>query len=334
MMDLAESARPIDIITVIEELEKHGKLERVGGVSYVSDLVCGLPERTSIQHYVLMVQQAAERRRTTKFLEKARRIADDPSVPLAALAEIGSDLTRVAAGGESLPPRFSEEALALRFSQQYSEDLRFVSRWGHWMRWNGPRWVDDDTLHVFDLARGICRAASAECGDGKERAAVRIAAGQTVAAIERLARADRRHAARVEQWDAHPWLLNTPAGTIDLRTGEVREHGRDEYITKITAAGPGGECPLWVEFLERVTGGDSDLQSFLQRMIGYSLTGSTREHALFFLYGTGANGKSVFLSTVSGCWQNMQRLLQHHPLRQAQTNNTPQTWRAYAELDL
>jgi putative DNA primase/helicase len=85
-----------------------------------------------------------------------------------------------------------------------------------------------------------------------------------------------------------------------LRTGRIHEHSRTDYITKITAAGPGGECPLWLAFLERVTGGDAELQSFLRRMIGYSLTGSIREHGLFFLYGTGANGKSVFLSTVSG----------------------------------
>jgi hypothetical protein len=162
MADLAESARPIDMITLIEELEKHAELQRVGDVGYVSDLACGVPERPSIQHYVLMVRQAAERKRTAKFLEKAQRIADDPRVPLAALAGIGSDLTRAAAGVESFPPRFSEEVLALRFSQRYVEDLRYVSRWGHWMRWDGLRWVDDDTLHVFDLARGICRAASTD----------------------------------------------------------------------------------------------------------------------------------------------------------------------------
>jgi putative DNA primase/helicase len=86
---------------------------------------------------------------------------------------------------------------------------------------------------------------------------------------------------------------------VDLRTGEQHLHRRTEYITKITAAAPGGICPLWQRFLERVTRGDVELQSFLQRLTGYSLTGSTREHALFFFYGTGSNGKSVFLSTIS-----------------------------------
>jgi putative DNA primase/helicase len=86
---------------------------------------------------------------------------------------------------------------------------------------------------------------------------------------------------------------------VDLRTGEIHQHRRDEYITKITVVGPSGDCPRWVQFLDRITAGDRELQSFLQRIIGYSLTGSTREHALFFLYGTGANGKSVFLSTIA-----------------------------------
>jgi phage/plasmid-associated DNA primase len=148
-------------------------------------------------------------------------------------------------------------------------------------------------------ARGICRSASSERSDAEKTTAIRLASKSTSAAVERLAAADRRHAAVAEQWDADPWLLNTPKGTLDLRTGQIGEHRRSDYITKITAAGPGTECPLWRHFLDRVTGGDVELQSFLQRMIGYSLTGITREHAFFFLYGTGANGKSGFLSTIS-----------------------------------
>ena len=299
MVDLAESSRPINLITLIDELERHKELEAVGGQAYISGLVDGVPDRPSIEHHVQMVRTAADRRRAAKLLESAQRLAEDPSVPTAALAEIGNDLTDLASGVESLPPRFSEEALALRFSRRYAGDLRHVSRWGHWMRWDGTRWVEDDTLHVFDLARGICRAASSECGDAERASAIKLASKATSAAVERLAAADRRHAATTSQWDADPWLLNTPGGTVDLRTGEIKQHRRDDYITKITASGPGGDCPQWLRFLDRVTGSDLGLQSFLQRIIGYALTGSTREHALFFLYGTGANGKSVFLSTIS-----------------------------------
>jgi putative DNA primase/helicase len=300
MIDLDGAGRPIDILTLQEELGGHGELDAIGGATYLASLIDGVPDRPSIQHYVRMVRTCADRRRAAKLVVKAQRLADDPSVPTTALAEIGNDLTELVASIESLPPRFSEEALALRFSRRYAEELRYVSRWGHWMRWDGMRWVEDDTLHVFDLARGICRGASAECSDSEKAIATRLASKATSAAVERLAAADRRHAATVSQWDSDPWLLNTPTGTLDLRTGKLHEHLRADLITKITAAGPGGDCPLWLQFLHRVTVGDSEFQSFLQRMCGYALTGCTREHALFFLYGTGANGKSVFLSTLSG----------------------------------
>jgi putative DNA primase/helicase len=98
--------------------------------------------------------------------------------------------------------------------------------------------------------------------------------------------------------DAIPWLLNTPAGILDLRTGATRPARIDDYATKITAIAPGGQCPTWHRFLSRATNDDQGLMAFLRRVCGYALTGITREHALFFLYGTGANGKSVFLNTV------------------------------------
>jgi putative DNA primase/helicase len=199
---------------------------------------------------------------------------------------------------EALPPAFTEEALALRFAETHADDLRFVAAWGKWYIWTGTRWREDDTLKVFDYARKICRTASAECN--RSNLASRIASRQTVAAIVSLARADRCLAATVEQWDTDPWLLNTPDGTIDLHTGAKRANRAHDYITKSTSVAPGGGCPLFLRFLSEITDGDTELQSFLQRVFGYSLTGSTREHALFFGYGTGRNGKSVLIDTVSG----------------------------------
>jgi putative DNA primase/helicase len=323
MYELARSSRPIDILTICDELGRHKELESVGDCGYISGLLDGLPDRPSIEHYVKKISANADGRRAGKLAEQAYRLAENPSVSTAALAEIGKNLTDLAAGIDALPPQFSEEALALRFSRKYEGELRYVAGWGRWMCWDGKRWREDDTLAVFDRCRGICRRASTECGDERERAAMKIAAAQTVAAIERLARADRRHAALIEQWDADPWLLNTPRGVVDLRTGEIFENRRDDYITKLTGASPTGDCPLWLRFLERVTGEDSDLQSFLQRIIGYTLTGCTRENALFFLYGSGANGKSVFLNTLAGVFGGYARTApietfiasnsEHHP---------------------
>lgn len=295
---LAEASHPIDLVTLTDELARHGELELIGGAAYVSSLIDGVPDLPSVQHYVDMVREASTRKRAAEQIEEAHKAVADPAVPASALAAMGSALEQLSTG-DNLPPRFSEDALALRFSKRYEASLRYVHRWGAWLRWDGTRWVEDSTLHVFDLARGICRDASAECTDSEKGIAAKLASKATSAAVERLAGSDRRHAATVEQWDTDPWLLNTPLGTIDLRLGEIREHRRTDYLTKITAAGPSGTCPLWLRFLDRVTGGDRELQTFLQRMVGYCLTGVTREHALFFLYGTGTNGKSVFLSTVS-----------------------------------
>jgi putative DNA primase/helicase len=92
------------------------------------------------------------------------------------------------------------------------------------------------------------------------------------------------------------------AMTIELRTGTTRPPRREDYCTKSTAVAPGGDCPRWRQFLEEITAGDYELQTYLQRMAGYCLTGVTTEHALFFCYGTGANGKSVFVNTLAGIW--------------------------------
>jgi putative DNA primase/helicase len=198
-------------------------------------------------------------------------------------------------------PEFADDALALQFSTRYGNDLRYTAAWKRWSTWDGTRWAKDESLYVFDLARSGCRsAASWAAALQQEYIARHIASAATVAAVERLARTDRRHAATVDQWDADPWLLNTPAGTVRLDTGALQPANREDYCTKITAVAPGGECPLWLSFLTGVTDGQVELQEFLQRMAGYGLTAITWEHALFFLYGTGANGKSVFLNTISG----------------------------------
>ncbi len=88
--------------------------------------------------------------------------------------------------------------------------------------------------------------------------------------------------------------------TVDLRTGKQYAPRPEDYCTKAAAVAPGGECPMWHAFLDRVTGGDWDLQDYQQRCAGYWLTGHTHEHAMFFLYGTGANGKSTFIETIQG----------------------------------
>jgi putative DNA primase/helicase len=201
--------------------------------------------------------------------------------------------------GDALPT-FSDEALALRFAAQNADKLRFVNELGHWFQWSGRHWKEDRTLVAFDAVRALCREAARRANKLKERGAEKIASRKTVAAVACLARADRRLAATAAQWDADPWLLNTPGGMVDLKTSELRPHRLEDYCTKMTAVAPGGECPRWLATLSYIFGGNAEIVSFLQRWAGYSLTGVTSEQKFLFAYGTGANGKGVTSSTMAG----------------------------------
>jgi putative DNA primase/helicase len=202
-----------------------------------------------------------------------------------------------------LPPDrvtiLSEVDIADCFSEQYRNELRYVAKWGQWLRYDGIRWREEQTLKSFDLARQLCRELTRE-SNSKDGEVKRVLSSKTIAAVVQIARADRRLAATIDQWDDDPLALNTPDGVVDLRTGNVRPHSPEDYVTKTTAVGPGGECPLWMKFLDRFTVGDKEVEDHLQRACGYCLTGLTIEEVLFFLFGMGGNGKGVFVHTVAG----------------------------------
>ncbi|HEV7254764.1 MAG TPA: phage/plasmid primase, P4 family [Mesorhizobium sp.] len=189
----------------------------------------------------------------------------------------------------------TEDAVALAFAKAHGDDLRFCHHAGKWHVWTGARWQKEDTRLAFDWARTVCRKTNA-AGEAA------LAKASTAAAVERFAQADRAFAVTSEIWNSDPFLLGTPAGTIDLRTGLLRPACRTDFITKLTAVAPDGDasCPLWLRFLDEATMGDAGLQRFLQQVAGYCLAGDVREHALFFVYGPGGNGKSVFLNVLAG----------------------------------
>lgn len=205
-------------------------------------------------------------------------------------------------------PYLSDDDLALRFVDRHKDSLRFVSSWDRWMHFADGCWRRDETLRIFELVRMLCReVATREVSD--EGKAKGTASAKTIAAVERLAKCDRRVAATSDQWDQDPWLLNTPSGTVELLTGGFRSHDVSDYLSKITTVTPDENCrtPLWDEFLQTITAGDATLIEFLYRIAGYNLTGDTREECLFFLYGPGGNGKGVYTSVLSGIWGEYHR---------------------------
>jgi putative DNA primase/helicase len=199
----------------------------------------------------------------------------------------------------SSPVPFTEDALACQFVARHGDRLRYVSRWGKWMQYTGTVWQEEDTLLPFDLARQICRD-NCELPTVTEAIKKNLSAASTVAAIVKMASADRQHAAKADQWDRNPMALNTPAGTVDLTAGTMQAHQALDYHSKITAVGPSSKAPdLWLQFLDRIFE-DKYIIPYLQRVCGYFLTGSTREHAMFFCWGSGKNGKSTFTRTLVG----------------------------------
>jgi P4 family phage/plasmid primase-like protien len=190
----------------------------------------------------------------------------------------------------------TEDEVAIEFSCQNADTLRYVKLLNSWFRWDGTIWRRVEDLAVFHSVRKCARAASKIHQDKK------LGRDAATAAIERAARNDPRHDRLPDVFDAHIDRLGGPQ-TIDLVTGTTYEPSRDDYITKSLATAPATiPTPLWDGFLATVTNGNRDLELYLQRMAGYFLTGHTRENALFFLYGTGANGKSVFINTLVETW--------------------------------
>lgn len=194
----------------------------------------------------------------------------------------------------------TEDGVALAFLNRFKDLLRYCYHTGAWYQWNGSIWRREETKLAFSWARLVCREIARE-GDAEDKLKATLARAATAAAVERFAQSDRAFAVTSEIWDRDLWLLGTPGGTVDLRTGMRQPARPGDYITKATAVVPAPQtaCPTWKAFLNQATGGDAALIRFLQQWCGYCLTGITREHALLFIYGPGGNGKSVFLNTLA-----------------------------------
>ena len=195
---------------------------------------------------------------------------------------------------------------AARLVHRHGRNLRYCWLWRKWLVWDGKRWVKDDTGEVYRLAKetvsSIYQEAAAASDDETRKElgkhATRSEAGPRIKEMVDLARSDVP--IMPDELDASPDLLNTESGTIDLRTGELREHRHEDLITKIapTKYRPDACAPIWEAFLKRVLPGE-ELRAFVQRAVGYSATGDTSEQCVFINHGGGANGKSTFQEAIA-----------------------------------
>lgn len=203
---------------------------------------------------------------------------------------------------------YSEAWFAESMVTRHAADLRYCTDRGLWFQWLDNRWVHATHRDMMDYARGTIRDMSLRL-DSIEDAKVRDAFARRLGGASRAgtwramvdaAACDERIAMRGELLDADPWLLGCENGVLDLRTGELRSHGRNHFITKRIPVefDAGATHPLWSKFLDTTTKGDTDVQAFLARAVGYTLTGSTREEKLFFIHGPAASGKTTFTEAV------------------------------------
>lgn len=194
-----------------------------------------------------------------------------------------------------------------RFAIRFSGEFKHSKAWG-WLRWNGYKWERDADVLVMDAARHTARCIFEEARDAANPDDIKALSKWAVTSQGRnkldamlyLASTEETIRATPADFDKEPYLLNCKNGTINLQTGEVSENHPDLLMSKAVEVEytPSATCPRWLSFLDRIMSGNQNLIGFLQRAIGYSLTGSTVEQCFFLNYGTGANGKSVFLETM------------------------------------
>lgn len=193
--------------------------------------------------------------------------------------------------------------------RQHGAGLRYCPTWRRWLFFDGTRWRDDQTGEVVRRAKATAVSIYAEASDtdlseqDRKQIADHARASESesrIRAMVTLAQTEPGIPVMPAELDARPYLLACANGTIDLRSGKLRKPDPADLISlgSDVPFDPRATCPRWLRFLDEVFDGDSELVAFMHRLIGYTLTGDTREHVLAVLHGSGGNGKGVLVETV------------------------------------
>ena len=208
-------------------------------------------------------------------------------------------------------PAYSDQWLADKIVEAKRGELRYVPQTGNFLVWNGARWQVDHDLLAEDVINQQLRriavevlrtgATEREKKESRARATAMCSAGKA-ASVATILKSKRAIAVGQELLDSDNWVLNTPNGLVNLKTGELSPPDPDALCTRSTEVpvDRGAGCPRWQQFLLEATRNDADLVAYLQRLCGFALTGSVREQQLTFIWGPGGSGKGTFLNVVRG----------------------------------
>ena len=207
---------------------------------------------------------------------------------------------------------------ARRLVKKHGDTIRFCHDAGKWYCWDGRRWAKDETSEIVRKAKcivddmlrqavALCKAAESKSDDvaleaakSFERHSVSSGNHTRIKAMIAQAESEPSIAILAAHLDTDHWAFNCANGTIDLRTGELRQHNRADLISKISEVNydPDARCPMWDKFIGEVFVNDDELVRFVHQACGYTLTGDTREQVFFILHGCGSNGKSTFITVL------------------------------------
>lgn len=207
--------------------------------------------------------------------------------------------------------RLTDAGNACRLVRYHGMDIRYIPEFKNWLLWSGTRWLMDDDGSIMQRAKDTAtliynEARQAAESDSADKAKLIAShAGKTqhinrLKAMIELAQSEPDIPIHQNQLDRDNWLLGVSNGVVNLKTGLLRDPRREDLITKqaFTIYDPNARCPVFLGFLTRTMGDKQELVDFIQRAVGYSLTGETTEQCLFFLYGSGQNGKSTLLNAI------------------------------------
>ncbi|HEY5331646.1 MAG TPA: phage/plasmid primase, P4 family [Acidobacteriaceae bacterium] len=204
-------------------------------------------------------------------------------------------------------PLHTDLGNARRLIERHGDNLRYIPEWEKWIVWREERWSVDSDGHIMRLAKDTVDALYNEAmqlnsaeRDALLKHGIKSQAEPRLRAMVKLAETEAAVVLSAQELDKDPWLLGVQNGVIELRSQHFRPARREDYVTKHcgVAFDPGATCRNWMAFLDTVTQGDTHLQQYLCRLMGYTITGSVREELMVVLYGTGRNGKSTFRETL------------------------------------
>lgn len=290
-----------------------------GGEVYCIDLH-GLPVKGDVSDWLAA---GGAREELLALVDAAEPVREAPAADNVEQRSITSNnVVRLRGGHE--PPEPPEQALnifghplndignAARLIAKHGAALRYVVGIG-WHVWDGRRYeFDPATVAARRLAHATAREMLTHAFDmttrgkgdeDRKKALVKFAvgSGNTSKINGMLSQAEPSLAVSTDDLDRDPWLLNCANGTLDLRTRELRPHSQDDLLTKLVPVPykDGAACPTWTRVISEIFGGDTDMISYVQRAIGYSLTGLTTEQVVFIMHGSGSNGKSLMLEIIA-----------------------------------